>query len=220
VAAHFLGDYALAHASELYLPPAAESGKRVGIVGAGPAGLTAAYFLRQAGYQVLGLTGDHSQMNALHHGLQEERREVVREALIAIGDTRPPRENTCIQAMSFPAILVAQIYLNNAIAPFNNVKLRQAMKASFDTQSIIDGVLGGMGVATDSQGPTSAVGYAPANGDIKFDLNHAKALLTAAGLRAQRQGAARERPLRGAARLERAPLRRRDVAVALGPGLA
>ena len=48
----FLGDYALEHAGELYQPPAAESGKRVGIVGAGPTGLTAAYFLRQAGHDV------------------------------------------------------------------------------------------------------------------------------------------------------------------------
>ena len=48
----FLGDYALEHAGELYRPPAAESGKRVGIVGAGPTGLTAAYFLRQAGHDV------------------------------------------------------------------------------------------------------------------------------------------------------------------------
>ncbi len=48
----FLGDYALAHPGDFYCPPAAESGKRVGVVGAGPAGLTAAYFLRQAGHEV------------------------------------------------------------------------------------------------------------------------------------------------------------------------
>ena len=48
----FLGDYALEHAGDLYRPPATESGKRVGIVGAGPTGLTAAYFLRQAGHDV------------------------------------------------------------------------------------------------------------------------------------------------------------------------
>jgi NADPH-dependent glutamate synthase beta subunit-like oxidoreductase/CO/xanthine dehydrogenase FAD-binding subunit len=47
-----LGDYALEHARDLYRPPATESGKRVAVVGAGPAGLTAACFLRQAGHDV------------------------------------------------------------------------------------------------------------------------------------------------------------------------
>jgi NADPH-dependent glutamate synthase beta subunit-like oxidoreductase/CO/xanthine dehydrogenase FAD-binding subunit len=48
----FLGDYALDHAGDVYTPPATESGKSVGVVGAGPAGLTAAYFLRKAGHDV------------------------------------------------------------------------------------------------------------------------------------------------------------------------
>jgi len=48
----FLGDYALEHAAACYMAPETESGKRVAIVGAGPAGLTAAYFLRMAGHGV------------------------------------------------------------------------------------------------------------------------------------------------------------------------
>jgi NADPH-dependent glutamate synthase beta subunit-like oxidoreductase len=48
----FLGDYALEHAGDAYPAPAAESGKSVAVVGAGPAGLTAAYFLRNAGHEV------------------------------------------------------------------------------------------------------------------------------------------------------------------------
>lgn len=48
----YLGDYALDRASETYRAPAVESGKRVAIVGAGPAGLSAAYYLREAGHAV------------------------------------------------------------------------------------------------------------------------------------------------------------------------
>ncbi len=52
-AERFLGDYLLAHAADYYVPPPAESGKRVAVVGSGPAGLTAAYHLRKAGHEVV-----------------------------------------------------------------------------------------------------------------------------------------------------------------------
>jgi NADPH-dependent glutamate synthase beta subunit-like oxidoreductase/CO/xanthine dehydrogenase FAD-binding subunit len=48
----YLGDYALAHTAEFYPAPGSETGKTVAVVGAGPAGLTAAYFLRQRGHAV------------------------------------------------------------------------------------------------------------------------------------------------------------------------
>lgn len=48
----YLGDYSLEHASDKYRPPEAESGRSAAIVGAGPAGLSAAYYLRQAGHTV------------------------------------------------------------------------------------------------------------------------------------------------------------------------
>jgi NADPH-dependent glutamate synthase beta subunit-like oxidoreductase/CO/xanthine dehydrogenase FAD-binding subunit len=48
----YLGDYALQHVDTFYPAPGVASGKSVAIVGAGPAGLTAAYFLRQQGHAV------------------------------------------------------------------------------------------------------------------------------------------------------------------------
>jgi hypothetical protein len=48
----FLGDYALEHVDTYYLAPKHESGKTVAVVGSGPAGLTAAFFLRQQGHSV------------------------------------------------------------------------------------------------------------------------------------------------------------------------
>ena len=48
----YLGDYALEHSETYYCPPESESGKSVAVVGSGPAGLTAAYFLRKQGHAV------------------------------------------------------------------------------------------------------------------------------------------------------------------------
>lgn len=48
----YLGDYILDHASQLMPAPESETGRRIAIVGSGPAGLSAAFYLRQAGHQV------------------------------------------------------------------------------------------------------------------------------------------------------------------------
>lgn len=47
-----VGDYILEHAADYFVPPATESGKTISIVGSGPAGLAAAYYLRKAGHGV------------------------------------------------------------------------------------------------------------------------------------------------------------------------
>ena len=47
-----LGDYAMEHKDVYYAAPAVETGVKVAVVGAGPAGLSAAYYLRKAGHSV------------------------------------------------------------------------------------------------------------------------------------------------------------------------
>ena len=48
----FLGDYILENADEIIKAPEADSGKSVAIIGSGPAGLSAAYYLRMSGHRV------------------------------------------------------------------------------------------------------------------------------------------------------------------------
>lgn len=48
----FIGDYVIEHAAEIIGKPGKSTGKKVAVIGSGPAGLSAAYYLRMAGHSV------------------------------------------------------------------------------------------------------------------------------------------------------------------------
>ncbi|HYG85542.1 MAG TPA: NAD(P)-binding protein [Azospirillum sp.] len=60
---HFIGEWALANGMA-FAKPAAESGRRVAVVGGGPAGLSVAYHLRRRGHAVT-IFDDHDQLGGM-----------------------------------------------------------------------------------------------------------------------------------------------------------
>jgi len=75
---HYVGDWAIAHGCQ---PPQTEpsTGKRVAIVGGGPAGLSAAYFLRRRGHGVTILEANEDLGGMMRYGIPHYRtpRQIV-----------------------------------------------------------------------------------------------------------------------------------------------
>lgn len=84
----YVGDYTLEHASDLYRAPKRESKKKVAIVGAGPAGLAAAFYLRKLGYSVIVLESREEAGGLLTFGIPPYRlpKDIVKKQIKAIAD--------------------------------------------------------------------------------------------------------------------------------------
>jgi len=81
-----IGDYILEKADEFYVPSKKESGRKVAIIGSGPAGLTAAFYLRTAGHEVTVYEKLHEAGGMLRYSIPPFRlpKEVVRKQIKAL----------------------------------------------------------------------------------------------------------------------------------------
>lgn len=68
-----LGDYILAHADEYYKAPEKCTGKKAAVIGAGPGGLAAAFYLRQAGNEVTVYDRMEKAGGVLYYGIPHYR---------------------------------------------------------------------------------------------------------------------------------------------------
>jgi len=83
-----VGDYVLEHAAEFMAPPAKELNESVAVVGAGPAGLSAAFYLRKEGYSVTVFDQMPEAGGMLTYGIPPYRlpREVLRKQIRAFDE--------------------------------------------------------------------------------------------------------------------------------------
>ena len=68
-----VGDYILRNAGKFYTAPAAETGKRIAVIGAGPAGLTCAYYMRKMGHSVTVMDKMEKAGGVLMYGIPHYR---------------------------------------------------------------------------------------------------------------------------------------------------
>lgn len=68
-----LGDYILANTDKFYQAPKTSTGKKAAIIGAGPGGLAAAYYLRQQGHEVTVIDRNEKAGGVLRYGIPNYR---------------------------------------------------------------------------------------------------------------------------------------------------
>jgi NADPH-dependent glutamate synthase beta subunit-like oxidoreductase/CO/xanthine dehydrogenase FAD-binding subunit len=81
-----LGDYMLERAAEIFASPQTESGRSIAIIGSGPAGLSAAYYLRKAGHSVTVYEQMSEPGGMLLYSIPAYRlpKDVVRKQILAL----------------------------------------------------------------------------------------------------------------------------------------
>ncbi|MCD7861987.1 MAG: FAD-dependent oxidoreductase [Lachnospiraceae bacterium] len=84
----FVGDYILRHRDEFYQKPARESGQKIAIVGAGPSGLSAAFYLRKAGHAVTVYDRNERAGGVLQYGIPHYRlpKQYLKQVLDSLED--------------------------------------------------------------------------------------------------------------------------------------
>ena len=85
-----------------------------------------------------------------------------------------------LDVQSWKTSLVSRVWIHCNVPPYNDVKMRQAIKLAIDRKSIVEDILKGNGYAVESAASPVSWGYYPADPPT-YDPEKAKKLFTEAG---------------------------------------
>ena len=96
-------------------------------------------------------------------------------------DIERVKENPSLKTFETVSSNIAYLGFNTSKAPFNDIRVRQALHLATDKQKIIDSVYEGYGTACKSVFPTTLEGYNDELDLYPFDVERARKTLTASG---------------------------------------
>ena len=99
---------------------------------------------------------------------------------IPVPDHERLQKSDKIDVKSWPTALITRIFIHCSVPPFDDTRVRRAMKYAIDTEAIVSDILKGNGKAPASPAVENSWGYYPADPPT-YDPEKAKELLKEAG---------------------------------------
>lgn len=127
------------------------------------------------GLEVRVITEESSRTIALETG------EVDILATVGLTDAQRIRETEGIELVEYTSTQIEYLAFNSSVAPFDDVKVRQAISHAINKDDVIAVGVSGEGVPNSSYLGAGAKGYSADVTEYEYDLDKAKALLEEAG---------------------------------------
>jgi peptide/nickel transport system substrate-binding protein len=122
------------------------------------------------------ISDNAARLQALQNG------EIQGYDLVEPQDVKTIEGDSELQILDRPAFNVGYVTINQKIAPFDKIEVRQAVAAGLDREAVVTNFYGGRGEVAKEFMPPSLDGYSPDVEQYTYDPAKAKSLLKKAGV--------------------------------------